>query len=136
MLPAEPRLPEVRPLIDKELNFVLHAPRQSGKTTCFQVLAGTLTAEGRFAAVHASCERGQAAGSDVERGVQAILRTAGNCGFTRSKKQRRQLRAGAVEHVVGLCDVSNRAGLFALSFILHLSRTLVITSLQAGIRST
>lgn len=73
MLPTEPRLPEVRPLIDKELYFVLHAPRQSGKTTCFQALARTLTAEGRYAALHASCERGQAAGADVDRGVQAVL---------------------------------------------------------------
>ncbi len=75
MLPTEPRLPAVRPLIDKKLYFVLHAPRQSGKTTCFQALARTLTAEGKYAALHASCERGQAARSDVERGVQAVLRT-------------------------------------------------------------
>ncbi|HEX9731847.1 MAG TPA: ATP-binding protein, partial [Thermoanaerobaculia bacterium] len=74
MLPTEPRLPEVRPLIEKKLYFVLHAPRQSGKTTCFQALARTLTAEGTYAAVHASCERGQVAGSDVERGIQAVLR--------------------------------------------------------------
>lgn len=74
MLPTEPRLLEVRPLIAKKLYFVLHAPRQSGKTTCFQALAGTLTAEGEFAAVHASCERGQAAGANVERGMQAVLR--------------------------------------------------------------
>ena len=75
MLPTEPRLPEVRPLIEKELYFVLHAPRQSGKTTCVQTLARRLTAEGRYAAVHASCERAQAARSDVERGIQAVLRT-------------------------------------------------------------
>ena len=74
MLPTEPRLPEVRPLIEKRLYFVLHAPRQSGKTTCFRALARTLTAEGKYTAVHASCERGQVAGSDVERGIQAVLR--------------------------------------------------------------
>ncbi len=73
MLPTEPRLPEVRPLFDKELYFVLHAPRQSGKTTCFQALARSLTAEGNYTALHASCERGQVAGSDVDRGVQAVL---------------------------------------------------------------
>ncbi|MCP4660970.1 MAG: ATP-binding protein [bacterium] len=75
MLPTEPRLPEVRELIEEKLYFVLHAPRQSGKTTCFQALARTLTAEGKYAAVHSSCERGQVARSDVERGVQAVLRT-------------------------------------------------------------
>lgn len=77
-LPAEPRLPEVRELIERKLYFVLHAPRQSGKTTCFQTLARTLTAEGNYAAIHASCERGQAAGADVERGVQGVLRAIAN----------------------------------------------------------
>jgi predicted AAA+ superfamily ATPase len=33
------RLADVRELIDKELYFVLHAPRQSGKTTLLEVLA-------------------------------------------------------------------------------------------------
>ena len=33
MLPATERLPEVPSLIRKELYFVIHAPRQSGKTT-------------------------------------------------------------------------------------------------------
>ena len=75
MLPPEPRLPRVRELIDAELYFVLHAPRQSGKTTCVRALARMLSAEGRYAAVHASCERGNVAGFDVERCVQAVLRT-------------------------------------------------------------
>ncbi len=74
MLPTEARLPEVRELMEKRLYFVVHAPRQSGKTTCFATLARTLTAEGKYTAVHASCERGQVARSDVERGVQAVLR--------------------------------------------------------------
>ncbi len=73
MLPTEPRLPEVRELIEEKLYFVVHAPRQSGKTTCFQALARTLTAEGKYAALHASCERGQVARSDIDRGVQAVL---------------------------------------------------------------
>ncbi len=74
MLPPESRLPQVRRLIDEKLYFVLHAPRQTGKTTSVRSLAHSLTAEGRHAAVHASCESAQVAGSDVERGVQAVLR--------------------------------------------------------------
>ncbi len=45
MLPPERRLPGVRPLIDEKAYFVVHALRQSGKTTCFQFLAASLTAE-------------------------------------------------------------------------------------------
>src|SRR3954452_21880601 len=47
MLPPEPRLPDARRLIDEGKYFVVHAPRQTGKTTTLIVLAEQLTAEGR-----------------------------------------------------------------------------------------
>ena len=74
MLPPERRLPGVRDLIDRQYYFVLHAPRQTGKTTCFGALAHSLTAEGRYVALHATCEKGQPAGGDIERGMRAVLR--------------------------------------------------------------
>lgn len=74
MLPPERRLPSVRALIEQEHYFVIHAPRQTGKTTCFEALARILTEEGRYVALHATCEKGQPAGRDVERGVRAVLR--------------------------------------------------------------
>jgi len=74
MLPPERRLPDIRDFIDRELYFVIHAPRQTGKTTCFETLARSLTAEGRYAALLATCEKGQTAGDDIERGVRAVLR--------------------------------------------------------------
>jgi hypothetical protein len=46
MLPPEPRLPDARPLIDAAQYFVVHAPRQTGKTTTLNALARALTAEG------------------------------------------------------------------------------------------
>ena len=58
MVPAEPRLPDARRLIDQGQYFVVHAPRQTGKTTTLRSLARTLTAEGRYAALHFSCEAG------------------------------------------------------------------------------
>jgi hypothetical protein len=74
MLPPERRLPGVRELIDRQHFFVLHAPRQTGKTTCFEALAHNLTAEGLYVALHATCEKGQPAGGDIDRGVRAVLR--------------------------------------------------------------
>ncbi len=74
MLPPERRLPGVRDLIDRHFYFVLHAPRQTGKTTCCEALAHHLTAEGRYVALHATCEKGQPAGGDIDRGVRAVLR--------------------------------------------------------------
>ncbi len=74
MLPYEERLGKLRALIDKKAYFVVHAPRQSGKTTTTQLFAEALTAEGRFAAVLASCKIGSTAGADVERGIPAVIR--------------------------------------------------------------
>jgi len=73
MLPPEARLGDLRGLIDAKSCFVLHAPRQSGKTTSALLLAEALSAEGRYAAVLASCKPGAVAGGDVERGVGAVL---------------------------------------------------------------
>jgi hypothetical protein len=84
MLPPEPRLPHARALIDRGQYFVLHAPRQTGKTTTLQTLAHSLTAEGRFAAVHFSCEIAEPFGDDiaaVERLILGAIRRAASDGL-------------------------------------------------------
>jgi type II secretory pathway predicted ATPase ExeA len=73
LLPPERRLPEARRLIDRQSYFILHAPRQSGKTTLVRTLAHRLTAEGRYTAVYATCEAAQSAGGDIEQGISALL---------------------------------------------------------------
>ncbi len=73
LLPPERRLKGIAPLLEEKAYFVVHAPRQSGKTTSFQALAKTLTAQGTYAAVLTSCETGRTAGDDVARGVDAVL---------------------------------------------------------------
>ena len=60
MLPPERRLPGIRDVIDQQSYFVLHAPRQVGKTTSLVALAKALTAEGRYAALLVSMEVGAA----------------------------------------------------------------------------
>ncbi|MGW4963649.1 AAA family ATPase [Nonomuraea sp. NPDC004186] len=65
MVPPAQRLPEARTLIDMDRYFVLHAPRQTGKTTALRTLASELTAEGDVAALMFSCERAKAARDDV-----------------------------------------------------------------------
>jgi len=73
MLPPERRLPIVRQLIEERGYFTVHAPRQVGKTTLFRSLARSLMAEGKYAALHVSCESAQAAGGDLERGMMYLL---------------------------------------------------------------
>ena len=49
MVPVNRRLPEVRRLVEQQTYFVIHAPRQVGKTTTLIALGHELTREGRFA---------------------------------------------------------------------------------------
>ncbi len=55
MLPPVARLPEVGRMFEREQYFVLHAPRQTGKTTAMRALAESLRASG-LAACWASLE--------------------------------------------------------------------------------
>lgn len=73
MLPAERRLGECFELIDKKAYFVLHAPRQTGKTTSMKALAKRLTAEGRYAALWFTCEGGEVAPSDYGAAERMVL---------------------------------------------------------------
>jgi hypothetical protein len=73
MLPAEERLPGARQLIDEGEYFVLHAPRQTGKTTSLAALARQLIAEGTYAALHFSCEVAEPFGDDVDSAERVLL---------------------------------------------------------------
>jgi hypothetical protein len=73
MIPALRRLPEAPGLVAQDGYFVVHAPRQTGKTTALRALAEELTASGRYAALHFSCEGGQAARDDYGAAQRLIL---------------------------------------------------------------
>lgn len=73
MLPVMRRLPRIRRLIERKSYFVLHAPRQVGKTTALLALGRELTAEGRYLAVLLSVEVGAAFPSDTDAAELAIL---------------------------------------------------------------
>jgi hypothetical protein len=72
-LPVLARLPEARKLVEQQLYFVLHAPRQVGKTTSLLHLGRELTAEGRYVALLVSMEVGAAFPRDPGAAELAIL---------------------------------------------------------------
>src|SRR5262249_39423975 len=85
MIPALRRLPQAPGIVDKMGYFVVHAPRQTGKTTALRALAHELTATGQYAALHFSCELGQAAGDDygaAQRGILDEIRLRAELAFT------------------------------------------------------
>jgi hypothetical protein len=73
MVPVAQRLPEVRDLIARDSYFVVHAPRQIGKTTTLMALADELTAEGKYTAALVSLEMGAPFHEDVNLAEGAIL---------------------------------------------------------------
>jgi hypothetical protein len=73
LLPPLRRLPEAPGLVDQLGYFVVHAPRQTGKTTAIRALAIELTAGGRYAALAFSCEAGRAVGDDYAAAQRGIL---------------------------------------------------------------
>jgi len=60
-------------LIDSQKYFILHAPRQTGKTSTLLALRDFLNKEGRYHCVYANFEAGQAARDDIEMGMKSIL---------------------------------------------------------------
>ncbi|MFM7202463.1 MAG: ATP-binding protein, partial [Myxococcota bacterium] len=73
MLPATTRVESVKELIEQKLYFVIHAPRQVGKTTSMIGLAKELTASGAYASVLLTCEQGAVFKDDVDKAEQAII---------------------------------------------------------------
>ena len=75
MIPPARRLPEAPGLVEQFGYFVLHAPRQTGKTTVLRALAKDLTATGKYAALYFSCEGGGAFADEVEAAERVVLST-------------------------------------------------------------
>ncbi len=72
-LPVLARLPELRELIDQKSYFVIHAPRQTGKTTLIKTMAAELNVEGQYTGIFVSMESGAAFLHDPPAGELSIL---------------------------------------------------------------
>jgi hypothetical protein len=62
-----------RPLFSKKKYFVLHAPRQTGKTSALLALMEHLNRQGTYRCLYINVEAAQAAREDVDKGMRAIL---------------------------------------------------------------
>jgi hypothetical protein len=67
------RIDELMSLIDQEKFFVLHAPRQTGKTSMLYALMQKINREGRYRCLYVNVESGQAAREDVDAAMRGIL---------------------------------------------------------------
>ena len=81
MLPALDRLPEIRRLVSRRQYFVVHAPRQTGKTTAIKALVREINAKGDMVAIYCTLETIQKLVKSYETAMREIrhlvLRSAG-----------------------------------------------------------
>ncbi|MCP4129552.1 MAG: AAA family ATPase, partial [bacterium] len=64
---------EVLMLIDQKKYFVLHAPRQTGKTSCLLALMKEINKQGKYTALYMNVEAAQTARENIEAAIGAVL---------------------------------------------------------------
>ncbi|MGD9733624.1 MAG: AAA-like domain-containing protein [Desulfamplus sp.] len=66
-------LEDIELLIEQHKYFVLHAPRQTGKTSCLLALMEHINNGAKYRALYVNVEPAQAAREDVKRGIKSVL---------------------------------------------------------------
>ncbi len=97
-------LDDILMLIRQERYFVLHAPRQTGKTSCLLALRDYLNKEGKYLAVYANVEGGQALRNEVKSVVGTVVDTisrelriiVGNNSYNHIQEEAKKMESGAV----------------------------------------
>jgi len=69
---------EILSLIAQEKYFVLHAPRQTGKTSYLHALRDYLDKQGQYKSLYINIETAQAARENVREGIRTVLRILAN----------------------------------------------------------
>ncbi|KAF5084539.1 hypothetical protein DSECCO2_79080 [anaerobic digester metagenome] len=70
-------LEEILSLIRQEKYFVLHAPRQTGKTSCMLALMKYLNDTGEYLSLYTNIESAQVAREDVTSGIRSVMSSIG-----------------------------------------------------------
>ncbi len=73
MVPSGTRCADLHPLVREKRFFVIHAPRQTGKTTLIRDFVEKLNEEGRYLALYCTLETAEGI-ANVEKGMSVILR--------------------------------------------------------------
>jgi hypothetical protein len=71
-------LDDILSLINQKKYFVLHAPRQTGKTSSMIALMHYLNKEGQYRALYTNIENAQAAREQVQEGIRSVLISIAN----------------------------------------------------------
>jgi hypothetical protein len=92
-------------LIRQKRYFVLHAPRQTGKTSCLMALMKHLNAQGNCQALYTNIEAAQAVRGDVEKGIGLVVEAIASAArrYLQNTRLRDWLKSGQPpEHATSL----------------------------------
>jgi len=92
---------EIRRLIGEKRYFVLHAPRQTGKTSCLLALMAQLNTESDYTVLYVNLEPAQAVHGDVAAGMRTIVSGIAEGARRYLGDQRPQESVEGVLHVFG-----------------------------------
>lgn len=73
VLPPRLSLEEIKLFIKRQVYFILHAPRQTGKTTAIIAIVKALRERGEVIPLYVNVESGQPARGNIQMGIRAIL---------------------------------------------------------------
>ena len=76
---------DIQMLIEQDEYFVLHAPRQTGKTSTLLSMMHTLNQAGEYCALYANIEAAQAARNDVNEGITGLCESIAHRARTHLK---------------------------------------------------
>jgi hypothetical protein len=124
MLPVLPRLPDVGKIINGGFYFILHAPRQSGKTTLLDFLTDKINSEGEMYALTVSLATLQYF-DDMAAGASEIIAQLNQAMMT-STIEIFQQKADTYDLLPGMSSPSRMARLFLTRLCHDLDKELVI----------
>ncbi len=108
--------PEFLRLIEQKRYFVLHAPRQTGKTSALLSLQDELNSTGRYRAAYVNVESAQTARDDVQTGIRAVLTALGReAEYRMNDRSVRDISQDALNSVVEIEALSETLSRWAAS---------------------
>ncbi len=94
-LPFRMNEAQLMQLIEQKKYFILHAPRQSGKTTAIEWLVDKLNATGTYEALYVNIEAAQADRANYVRGIATVVMRL-KMGIAAQEAQRNALAVNAL----------------------------------------
>ncbi|MDR1110829.1 MAG: hypothetical protein LBP92_09115 [Deltaproteobacteria bacterium] len=133
MLPAIPRLKKADGLFGARLYFILHAPRQSGKTTCLRSMTDKINSEGQWYALN--CTLGTLRNTIDENDALTEVVSQINMAMTRSLVKIINEKAYAYDYLPGMKAPDSKVATILNHLCKDLDKDLIVFFDEADVLS-